>query len=111
MIDEIVDANTNTSNNTNGFPDGTNDIDKEIVNNINTRGGWNGLLPRGYVGIIKKLFNKATTDDKKLVSIILKPITSIIAWQIKNLLAVKNIYKGVKTTKTVVASIIGLASM
>jgi hypothetical protein len=111
MIDEIVDADINTSNNTNALPDGNNDNGKQIGNNINIRGGQDRILPRGDVGIIKKQFNNIATAGNKLFFIILKPIATILARQINNVPAVKAIYDKLKTVKTVVASILGLVSM
>ena len=60
MVDEVIDTDNNAANNNNELIDGTNGIGtthdyntcKEVVNIINMRGGQNGLLPRGAVGVI-----------------------------------------------------------
>jgi hypothetical protein len=120
-IDEIIDTDTNPPNNTNELPDDTIDIitthdyatGKAIVNAISTRGGHGQIaqIARRGGGIIRKQLNSIITFGQKFISTLVKPVANILGYLLLKIPALRSIYGTVKTAKTVIGSLIGLASI
>lgn len=113
MVDEIIDNNNNELiDDTNGLVT-THDSNtcKEVVNAINMRGGQNGLLLRGAVGVIQGLIQHVGKFCGKIVCIILKPIAKSIGFVLMKISVFQAIYKVIKTGRVIIASSVALATM
>lgn len=119
MVDEVIDTDNNAANNNNELIDGTNGIVtthdyttcKEVVNITNMRGGQNGLLPRGAVGVIQGSFQHLGKFCGKGVSIILRPIAKSLGFLLVKIPMLQAVYKVVKTGKVILASSVALGTM
>lgn len=113
MVDEIIDSDTNALSDSINDISTTHDYEtcKEVTNIISVRGGQNGLLARGEVGLISKSFASITTFNNKVISIILRPIANILGHLLIKIPALKRIYDVVKTVKIMVASFVAIGSM
>ncbi len=119
MVDEIIEIDTDTSNDTNALPDGTNDIItthdydtcKEVVKIVNVRGGQNDLVLRGPVGLIRKQFSSIIKFNGKVISIILRPFAKAVGYLLLKIPALRNIYDVVKKVKVVLASVLAFYSL